>query len=707
MAVISLLPEFEAVLADLPESQPWNLPIRPNVARLGSSTQFIEETRSGEALLSQLNRLPLGAIAIDTEFRFRSRSVDLGRGRSWQDPTTLEPLLLSGAAWIPDSDALIRFVFDLRQRSLVPIVERLLRLRTLFVAHYSDAEFKTLWALGLDPVFSAIYDTWVAARALTLGRGHRSIDLLVEARADENVAAEAEARELLVGHLSLVGQCALYGIEHRFAVAKDVLRGSFLAGPGARFSAEQIEYAAADAEATLRLYLAQQRDVIAAGLYPHLAQVEFPYAEANARMEWDGVPISRERLSQLRRGLDRAVALHRCTLIEGGLQNPDSSSQALRFLQQRGHSERLMRNGRATTKDEVLQQVEPRDPIVMHLRRYRRYARMLADPLFAGELIGSDGRLHPDHRHLAAGTGRSSCSSPNIVGITKTFRPIVVAPSGRAIVELDYAQIEVGICAAEHHDEALISAFDSGDVYAAVAQQFYADRLSEEERALPASEFKKRRPELRDRIKTFVLAVLYNMQAQAVADRFGIALAEAEHQRAAFLDCYPAVRAAMRAAAADGRVRGYATIVGGLRRHIGPGGKAVNQLINTPVQGSAGVVFRDAIVRLYQHFRATATKLLLPVHDAVVIECDSATIETVAAQASQILITAVRKYYPAINPRVEGNFLEPSCWNKDGHADSLDKFLEDPLYKLDESAPALTSATADRMSSAMANMQVL
>jgi DNA polymerase-1 len=682
MAVIALLPEFDAAIADLPQPQPWALPIRPNTTRLSTGTQLIEDAGAGEALLAQLNRLTLGAIAIDTEFRFASAPVELGRGRFWQDPTTLQPLLLSGAAWIPDSDTLIRFVFDLRQRSLVPIVERLLRLRTLFVAHYFDAEFKTLWALGLDPVFTATYDTWVAARALSLGHGHRSIDLLAEARAKEDMAAEAEAREMLVGHLSLVGQCALYGIEHRFAGAKEALRGSFLAGPAARFSAEQIEYAAADAEATLRLYLAQQRDVIAAGLYPHLTQVEFPYAEANTRMEWDGVPVSSERLSQLRQGLGRAVALHRCTLIEAGLQNPDSSPQALRFLKQRGHGDRLTRNGRATTQDEVLQQIEPLDPIVTHLRRYRRYARMLADPLLAGRLIGSDGRLHPDHRHLAAGTGRSSCSSPNIVGITKTFRPIVVAPPGRAIVELDYAQIEVGICAAEHHDAALIAAFNSGDVYAAVAQQFYADQLSEEERLLPVFAFKQRRPELRDQIKTFVLAVLYNMQAQAVADRFGISLNEAEHQRAAFLDCYPAVRAAMSAAAADGRVRGHAAIVGGLRRHIAGGSKAVNQLINTPVQGSAGVVFRQAIVWLFQQFRGTATKLILPVHDAVVIECDSAAIETVTKEASQIMIAAVRKYYPTINPRVEANSSDPCCWNKDGHADSLDKFLEDPLYKL-------------------------
>jgi len=138
----------------------------------------------------------------------------------------------------------------------------------------------------------------------------------------------------------------------------------------------------------------------------------------------------------------------------------------------------------------------------------------------------------------------------------------------------------------------------------------------------------------------------------------------------------------MSAAAADGGVRGHAAIVGGLRRHIAGGGKAVNQLINTPVQGSAGVVFRQAIVWLFQHFRGTATKLILPVHDAVVIECDSAAIETVTKEASQIMIAAVRKYYPTINPRVEANSSDPCCWNKDGCGNSLDKFLEDPLYKL-------------------------
>jgi DNA polymerase-1 len=228
----------------------------------------------------------------------------------------------------------------------------------------------------------------------------------------------------------------------------------------------------------------------------------------------------------------------------------------------------------------------------------------------------------------------------------------------------------------------LIAAFNSGDVYAAVAQQFYTEILCEEERLLPPSEFKKRRPDLRDRIKTFVLAVLYNMQAQAVADRFGIPFAEAERQREAFLDCYPSIKAAMVTVVEDGRVRGYASIIGGLRRHIPPGRKTVNQLINTPVQAAAGVVFREAIVRLYQHFRGTTTRLILPVHDAVVIESDIENVGTAGRETRQIMVDTVRKYYPVLHPRVEINDTAPHCWNKDGHSDSLDRFLLDPFYKL-------------------------
>src|SRR5207302_4470628 len=101
-----------------------------------------------------------------------------------------------------------------------------------------------------------------------------------------------------------------------------------------------------------------------------------------------------------------------------------------------------------------------------------------------------------------------------------------------------------------------------------------------------------------------------------------------------------------------------------MRRHITGGHKAVNWLINTPVQAAAGVVFREAVVRLYQHFRATTTKLILPVHDAVVIECNPDDVSRVAGEARSIMADAVRKYYPALRPRVDINAAKPCSWNK-------------------------------------------
>ena len=67
MTTINLLPEFKQAIKEVPEEKPWILPIRPNAARLSEQVEFIEEVGQGEALLAQLNRLPLGAIAIDTE----------------------------------------------------------------------------------------------------------------------------------------------------------------------------------------------------------------------------------------------------------------------------------------------------------------------------------------------------------------------------------------------------------------------------------------------------------------------------------------------------------------------------------------------------------------------------------------------------------------------------------------------------------------
>ena len=612
-----------------------------------------------DRLLAFVNRLPVAAIAVDTEFSNARPEVDLGQGRTWSDPRSILPLLMSAAIWIPDRNRVVRVAIDLRTPEVVSRLPALFRRQTVFVAHFLQAELHTFWALGIDPILHQIWDTHVAAKALDLG-------------------APPEP-----GRHALTGLCIRYGIDHPYAAAKDQLQQSFLDHPaGTQFNALQVDYALADAGATLRIYQAQQPAVLAAGLHAHLHQVEFPFAEANARMIWDGVPVDRERLADLRDGLDRAIGHHKRRLAAAGLANPRSSQQVRAFLKARGLGERLVHQGKDSTEDAVLERIEGLDPFVTDIRRHRRYASLRADPFFEGTLFGADGRLHPQHRHLGAATGRNTCSAPNIVSISKTFRPVVAAPEGRALVEFDFAQIEVCVAAAVHDDPDLLVAANSSDVYAAMAKIFFVEDLTDDERRMDTGAFKRTRPDLRDKMKTFVLAVIYNMTEQGIADRFGVTLAEARRQRAAFFSRFPGLEVAKRQAEEDGAVRGFAPIIGGLRREIAPGPKAANQHANTPVQGAAAVIFRKAVVDLHRHFRGTGTHLVLPVHDAVLIECDQGDIDQVAVETALIMQSAVRAYFPGLKPRVDVNQADPSCWNKEGRSDSLQRFLEDPDFKL-------------------------
>ncbi|MGQ0722687.1 MAG: DNA polymerase [Candidatus Eiseniibacteriota bacterium] len=331
--------------------------------------------------------------------------------------------------------------------------------------------------------------------------------------------------------------------------------------------------------------------------------------------------------------------------------------------------------------------MEDLHPAIRAFRVHRRNRRLAGEEWLTGCMTGADGRIHPSHHQLGAATGRNTCTAPNLVGIGRVLRPVVTAPPGRALIELDYSQIEVGVAAAEHDDPDLIAAFNSGDVYSAMAQRFYASDLSEGERALQPREFKAKRRDLRDAMKLFVLAVIYNIQAPALAVRFGISVAQAERERQRFLDLFPTLQRRLEESVAYGAVHGYATCVSGLRRLVESKGRPStwtrNFLRNTPIQGSAAVVFKRAVNALDQAFRGTGVWLVLPVHDAIVIECPEAEVEEVAARAAQIMEDALRATYPSLQPRVEINKSHPECWNKDGHADSLERFLQDPTFRLD------------------------
>ncbi len=665
-------------------------PLRVDAPRGASRVYVASNAKQAAAAAEMLKAMPLSAVAIDSEFGFDRPGVALRSGKTWNDVRSQQPICISVAAWTQGVDGhIVRVVLDVRRPDVVPLVAEILRLRVPFVCHHVKPELFTLWALGFDIDLPNLYDTYLAAACLHLGRHHkRSLANDFTASEAECLRAEDGMAERRAHLLSLVGQCEHYGLGYPHSESKDALRERFIRlGPGDPLDERLVEYSAADAEWTLRLYAAQQPDVLREGLASHLYGVEFPFAVANARMEWRGVHVDGSNREALQAGARRAADFHASRLRDYGIDPPGSRDRFLAVMAAAGLGGHFCRCGAPSTKDSLLEILEPLHPAIRHFRLHRRYRQRAGEDWIAG----SDSRIHPFHHQLGAATGRNTCTTPNIVGIGRAMRPVVTAPVGRVIIELDYGQIEVGVAAAEHGDPDLLAAYNSGDVYASMAMRFYESILTAEERGLAVAEFKARRPDLRDAMKTLVLAILYNIQAPALAARFSLSLDAAESERTRFLDLYPALKRRLQESVDCGLVRGYATVVSGLRRKIERRGRADswtrNFLRNTPIQGSAAVIFKRAVALLDQAFRGSDTWIILPVHDAVVIECPTEAVEEVAERAAGIMRLALQTFYPSLKPKVEINNVAPSCWNKDGHGDSLVRFLQDPGFLIDQLVP--------------------
>lgn len=104
-----------------------------------------------------------------------------------------------------------------------------------------------------------------------------------------------------------------------------------------------------------------------------------------------------------------------------------------------------------------------------------------------------------------------------------------------------------------------------------------------------------------------------------------------------------------------------------------------NWLVNHPVQGTAAALFKTAGNRLDRPFDAW---LIVPMHDAFVFEAPLEWLREVAELTRRVMCDVVRECFPRLRPRAEVNIVHPGCWNKDGHSDSVDRWLEDPLYSL-------------------------
>ena len=415
--------------------------------------------------------------------------------------------------------------------------------------------------------------------------------------------------------------------------------------------------------------------------------MELPWTATNARIVWNGVRVDAGAARRVREACDRHAAALGPQLADLGVTKPRSHAQLQRLFGRLGLIELFRRGGKLSFNREHLDEFHDHHPAIALVRAARRVADLRDDKLLTGEFVGADGRVHPDHRQLGTDTGRQSCRWPNVTGLGKVFRPLIVPDPGRGLGEVDWSQIEVGIAAAVYRDEALVAKFNSGDVYSAMAQDFYGDRLGAEDRSLPGAEFKRKHKTLRDLMKTCTLGIIYGLTPHGLALRLKTSKAEAAALQARFMAMFPALQRALHEATDLGAIRGYATTASGLRRHRAAGSSRAsswerNWLTNHPVQGSAAVVFKAAGNRLDRLYRRYGAWIVVPMHDAFVFESPIEALPEVADLTATVMRQVVREYFPELDAQVEVNADHPECWNKDGHTDSLERWMDDPTYSL-------------------------
>ena len=375
-------------------------------------------------------------------------------------------------------------------------------------------------------------------------------------------------------------------------------------------------------------------------------EVELPLVPVLLGMERAGIALDRAVLAEMsaRAGEDIARLEEALYVLADERLNLNSGPQVARVL-----FEKLkLKTGRRTktgfsTDSAVLEELAPGHAFPRLLLEYRALAKLRSTYLDALPAVADlapegerpDGRVHTTFHQAVAATGRLSSSDPNLQNIPfrtpqgRAIRRAFVAPPGRLLVGADYSQIELRVMAHLSNDPALLAAFRAGeDVHASTARRVFnvTGELD---------------PELRARAKVVNFGVMYGMGARSLAQQMGIGLAEAEDFIAHYFRVYAGVRAYLDRTVAEARERGWVQTLLGRRRYrpglaSGHGGErslAERAAINTPIQGTAADLMKLAMIAVDRGLKrqVPSARLLLQVHDELLLEAPAAEAQAVAA----------------------------------------------------------------------------
>jgi DNA polymerase-1 len=419
-------------------------------------------------------------------------------------------------------------------------------------------------------------------------------------------------------------------------------------------------YAAEDADLTLRIHHALLPKLKAAEklLYVY-ASIELPAREVLFRMERDGVLIDAAQLEAMSHELgQKMLELESKAHKEAGqpfnLGSPKQIAEI--FFEKKGMPViKKTPSGAPSTDEDVLERLALDHPLAKILLDYREISKLKStytDKL--PKMVNPrTGRVHTNYGQATAVTGRLASNDPNLQNIPvrtpegRRIREAFVASPGHAIVSADYSQVELRIMAHISGDENLLRAFAAReDIHRATAAEVFGRSLGEVT------------PEERRYAKVINFGLIYGMSAFGLAQQLGLERATAQAYIASYFTRYPAVAKYMEETRKTARDRGYVETVLGRRlwlpeiKSANPArrGGAERAAINAPMQGTAADLIKLAMiaVREWLDREKLSTKLIMQVHDELVLEVPENELARVKAEIPELMSGVAKLKVPLV-----------------------------------------------------------
>ena len=463
---------------------------------------------------------------------------------------------------------------------------------------------------------------------------------------------------------NLYKECVAEGITPENIVFDAMLAG-YLANPSsnsyelsrlaAEYGAAEVDEAPCDCIKDVLLLSsvsdALEKELETSGQAALLSDIELPLAFVLGDMEMAGVLIDAEALSLHGEELEVKVRelereIHDLVGYEFNLNSPKQLGVAL--FEKLGLPAKKKTKSGYSTNAEVLEELRDAHPAVGLLLQYRTLAKLKStycDSLLSA--VAKDGRIHSTFNQTETRTGRISSLEPNLQNIPvrtpegRIFRKFFIAREGYTLVDADYSQIELRVLAHMANDRVMQEAFNSGaDIHTRTAAEVFS---------LPEDMIT---PVLRSRAKAVNFGIVYGIGAFSLAKDIGVSNKEAKQYIENYLFTFRGVDRFMTKTIEEAKENGYVTTVFGRRRYL-PEITSSNGMMrafgervarNAPIQGTAADIIKIAMINVFKRLKAEKldARLILQVHDELIIECAENIKDTVSALLKEEMQNAVK-----------------------------------------------------------------